>query len=84
MKISTASWVLLLCSLMTPITVVSLRVASLDQRRAIARAAENVFGSITGIVPDFVFFGGILCFLAFFVSLMIDYLRSRKTHDRIN
>jgi|GEM_PF-6965962 len=78
MKVSTRSWVLLICSTMTPITVISFRLASLDQRRAIARAAEHVFGSITGIVPDFVFFGGILCFVGFVVSLMTDYVRSRE------
>jgi len=76
--VSSRSWALLVGSTLAPITIAALRYASLSQRRAIARAAEHFFGSITGIVPDFVFFGGILCFVGFLVSLMIDYLRSRE------
>ena len=78
MKVSVRSWALLLCSTMTPITVASFRLASLDQRRAIARATEHVFGLINGLVPMFTFFGGILCFIAFLVSIVFDYIHSRK------
>jgi hypothetical protein len=49
----------------------------LEQRRAIA-VVESWVGTITGIVPDTVFLIGIFCFIGFLLSLVFDYLRSRR------
>jgi len=80
MKVSIRSWVLLLCSTMAPITVVSFRADSLAQRRTIAGLLNPIFGYGTGLVPMFTFFAGILCFVPFLVSLVFDYLRSKGLH----
>ena len=80
MRISNRSWILLVFSTATPITVISFRIATLEQRRAIAAATTSVVGPIAGILPDIVFMCGILCFTGFLISLLFDYLRSnRKT-----
>jgi len=72
------SWVLVLCSSITPIIVLSLRTATLDQRRAIATVTRSVIGPVAGIVPNILFFIGILCFIGFLFSLLLDYLHSRR------
>jgi hypothetical protein len=76
---SNRSWSLLICSTITPITVVSFRIATLDQRRTIAAAAGSVVGTVAGIVPDILFFIGILCFIGFLFSLLFEYFHARRS-----
>lgn len=78
MTVSNRSWTLLVCSTGTPITIVAFRIASLDQRRAIAAAAKSVTGTLGGLLPDLIFFGGILCLLGYLFSLVFDYRNSRQ------
>ena len=76
---SNRSWSLLNCSTITPITVVSFRIATLDQRRTIAAAAGSVVGTVPGIVPDILFFIGILCFIGFLFSLLFECFHARRS-----
>jgi hypothetical protein len=78
-KLSDRSWLLLLGSTLAPITVGSLRVASLEQRRFIAGYARWLLGFDAGLVPDILFFSGILCFTGFLLSLLFDYFHSRRS-----
>jgi len=77
MKASTRSWVLLGGSTLLPITAVYFRLATLEQRRALATHARVILGDLTGLVPDIFILVGILCLLGFFASILVDYFRSR-------
>ena len=79
MRVSKRSCVLLAGSAATPVTILAFRIASLDHRRAIAAVAKYDVGDIASLLPDFVFFGGILCFIGFLISIVFDYLRSGRT-----
>ena len=81
MRVSTRSWILLVGSIPAPVTIASLRFASLDQRRAIARETKRILGFDPGLIPMMLFLLGIACFGAFLGSIVVDYFRSRiKKH----
>jgi hypothetical protein len=75
--VSTRSRVLLVASAIAPITAVSLRVASRQQRRVIAADAKQLLGFDAGLLPMILTLLGILCFVGFPASLFTGYLRSR-------
>jgi hypothetical protein len=75
--VSTRSRILLGGASLFPFTVAFFRLASLEQRRALAAHVSVVLGDFTGLVPDIFIDGGILCFVGFVVSIAVDYFRSR-------
>jgi hypothetical protein len=76
-RVSTRSWVLLFGFIPAPITVAYFRLASLEQRRALATRVRVVLGDFTGLAPDIFVLLGILCLFGFVASILVDYFRSR-------
>jgi hypothetical protein len=76
--ISTRSRLLLLWSTLAPITVVALRLTSLQDRRVIRVRAEALLPFDPGLLPDLVFMLGVLCFIGFLISILTDYFHARR------
>jgi hypothetical protein len=79
MTILVRSRVLLLGSIPFPTTVAFFRLASLEQRRAVATHARVLLVDFTGLVPDIFIDLGILCLFGFVVSTLVDYFHRGRS-----